>query len=93
MVTNPTHLAVAIGYEQDIDAAPYILAMGKDFLADQIDQASGAIQCSNRAQYLLSPKLWDEGEVYEFVPEETYEAIAEILRWLSILQDKMHKKM
>ncbi len=36
VVTNPIHLAIAIGYKQEIDAAPYILMMGKDYLADQI---------------------------------------------------------
>ena len=33
VVTNPTHLAIAIGYNKEIDAAPYILAMGEDLLA------------------------------------------------------------
>ena len=31
----------------------------------------------------LAHKLWDDGELYEFVPEDTYEAIAEILRWIA----------
>ena len=36
VVTNPTHLAIAIGYERDVDAAPYIFAMGKDILAERM---------------------------------------------------------
>ena len=36
LVTNPTHLAIAIGYEREVDAAPYILAMGKDILAERM---------------------------------------------------------
>ena len=35
VVTNPTHLAIAIGYEKEVDAAPYILAMGKDVLLNE----------------------------------------------------------
>jgi len=35
----------------------------------------------------LAHKLWEEGEVYEFVPEETYEPLAEILRWIASLQE------
>ena len=27
------------------------------------------------------------GEIYEYVPEETYEALAEILRWIASLKD------
>ena len=34
-------------------------------------------------EYQVGHKLWDEGEIYEYVPEDTYEAIAEILRWIA----------
>ena len=36
VVTNPTHLAIAIGYNRGVDAAPYIFAMGKDLFAERI---------------------------------------------------------
>ena len=32
--------------------------------------------------------LWDKGELYTFIPEENYEAVAEILKWV----DKMHRE-
>ncbi len=34
VVTNPTHLAIALGYEREVDPAPYILAMGSEVFAE-----------------------------------------------------------
>jgi len=86
VVTNPTHLAIAIGYSKEIDAAPYILAMGKDMLAERMIKVANELNVPIVRNIALAHKLWDEGELYEFVPESTYEAIAAILRWLASLQ-------
>lgn len=85
LVTNPTELAIAIGYDRDIDAAPYILGMGSDLLAARMVSLAKANDIPIVRNIKLAHKLWDEGEVYEFVPEETYEALAEILRWIRAL--------
>jgi len=87
IVTNPTHLAVAIGYEKEVDAAPYILAMGRDILAERIIKIADQYNIPVLRNISLAHKLWDEGEIYEFVPEETYDALAEILRWVASLKD------
>lgn len=85
VVTNPTHLAIAIGYNKEMDAAPYILAMGEDLLAERIVNTAELNGIPIVRNISLAHKLWNEGEIYEFVPEETYEALAEILRWISSL--------
>lgn len=85
IVTNPTHLAIAIGYNKEIDAAPYIVAMGQDILAERIIKIANENDIPVVRNIKLAHKLWDEGEIYEFVPEEAYEPIAEILRWISSL--------
>lgn len=86
VVTNPTHLAIAIGYKEEIDAAPYILTMGNDYLAEQIVKLADQYNVPVMRNIPLAHKLWEEGDIYEFVPEDTYEAIAEILRWVKSLQ-------
>ncbi len=85
IVTNPTHLAIAIGYKKDMDAAPYILAMGEDMLAERIIKLADEYNIPVVRNIRLAHKLWEQGDLYEFVPEETYEALAEILRWISAL--------
>ncbi len=87
VVTNPTHLAIAIGYEKEVDAAPYILAMGKDTLAERMIKIAEQHNVPILRNISLAHTLWDEGEIYEYVPEETYEALAEILRWVASLKD------
>ncbi len=87
LITNPTHLAIAIGYEEDVDAAPYILGMGSDHLAAQMIKMAEKYEVPVLRNVPLARKLWDEGELYEYVPEETYEPLAEILRWISFLKE------
>lgn len=85
VVTNPTHLAIAIGYERDMDAAPYIIAMGDEIMAERIVAIAKQYDIPIVRNISLAHKLWENGDVHEFVPEETYEAVAEILRWISAL--------
>ncbi|WP_039357679.1 type III secretion system export apparatus subunit SctU [Candidatus Protochlamydia amoebophila] len=87
VVTNPTHLAIAIGYERHMDAAPYILAMGKDILAERIVKIAEKNDIPVLRNITLAHILWEQGEIYEYVPEDTYEALAEIMRWIASLKD------
>jgi type III secretion protein U len=85
VVTNPTHLAVAVGYDRAVDSAPYIVAMGEDVLAERIITLAKRYDIPIVRNIKLAHELWDNGEIYEFVPENTYEALAEILRWIASL--------
>lgn len=89
VVTNPTHMAIVIAYNKLFDPAPYILGMAKDVLAERLIKLAEECDVPVIRNITLAHKLWDEGEVYEFVPESTYEAIAEILRWLASLKTDM----
>lgn len=86
VVTNPTHLAIALGYSREIDAAPYIIAMGENILAERIVKIAEASDIPIIRNIKLAHKLWNEGDVYEYVPEDTYEVIAEIMRWIASLK-------
>jgi flagellar biosynthesis protein FlhB len=85
VVTNPTHLAIALAYNREIDAAPYILAMGENLLAERIIKIAEQNDIPVVRNIKLAHKLWENGDVYEYVPEDTYEVVAEIIRWVSAL--------
>lgn len=85
VVTNPTELAIAIGYDRNVDSAPYIIAMGKDVLAARMVAIAKKNNVPIVRNIKLAHKLWDDGEIHEFVPEDTYEPLAEILRWIAAL--------
>lgn len=88
IVTNPVQLAIAIGYNKEIDAAPYILVMGEGILAERIVQFANEGEVPIVRNIELAHKLWLEGEIFEYIPEDTYEAMAEILRWINSLEDE-----
>lgn len=87
VVTNPTHLAIAIGYQRELDSAPFILAMGQDHLAERMITLAKRYDVPVLRNIPLAHKLWDEGELYEYIPEDTYEPMAEILRWVAALKE------
>ena len=86
VVTNPVHLAIAIGYERELDPAPYILVMGEGVLAERIIKYAEQFEIPVVRNIELAHKLWRDGEIYEYIPEETYDAMAEILRWIESLE-------
>lgn len=88
VVTNPLHIAVAIGYNKEMDAAPYIIAMGQDLIAERIVKLAERYHIPVVRNIRLARRLWDEGDVHEYVPEDTYEAIAEIIRWINSLNSE-----
>lgn len=88
VVTNPTHLAIAIGYKKGVDQAPYIVAMAKDLLAERLIKMAKGYNVPIVRNIKLAHELWENGEVYEYIPENTYEAVAEILRWIAALDSE-----
>lgn len=86
VVTNPTHLAIALGYERGVDAAPYILGMGKDHVAEQMILVAKQYNIPIVRNIKLAHNLWDNAEIYEYIPEDSYEAVAKILRFIVSLQ-------
>jgi flagellar biosynthesis protein FlhB len=81
VIVNPTHLASALRYVEDLDTAPKLVAQGEGELARRIMEAARAygIPCIHDvplARALRELELGDE------IPEALYEAVAEILRTL-----------
>lgn len=86
VVTNPTHLAIAIAYNRELDLAPYVLAMGDGGLAERMIKLAKEYNVPVVRNIALAHLLWDEAAIYEYVPEGAYEPIAGIMRWLASLQ-------
>ncbi|MFA6757310.1 MAG: flagellar type III secretion system protein FlhB, partial [Sulfurospirillaceae bacterium] len=82
VITNPTHYAVAIRYDQSKDRAPVVLAKGVDFLALKIKE----IALNHGVQIVENPPLareiYRQCDVDEAIPENLYKAIAEVLAFV-----------
>jgi len=79
VITNPTHYAVALGYEDGISGAPTVLAKGQDYIARKIRE----VAIENDVQIVENPplaqSLFAMCEVDDEIPEELYQAVADVL--------------
>lgn len=91
VVVNPTHLAVALEYDRATMNAPVVLAKGADLLAEQIRRAAREADVPVVADAPLAQALF-ELEVEDEIPEQLYEAVAEVLRWVYRLSQEREVK-
>jgi len=88
VVTNPTHLAIALKYDPETMRAPRVLAKGADFLAMSIRQVAIEHGVPIVERKPLAQALYKSVEVGQEVPPEFYQAIAEILAYVYELSGK-----
>jgi len=86
VITNPIHIAVALAYNAEKDPAPKILVMGKGVYAASIVKIALAENIPIMRNVPLAQELYNKGQIGQYIPEETYEAIAEVLKWLDQLE-------
>ncbi len=86
VITNPTHLAVAIDYQEETEPAPKIVTMGMGLVADQIVKMAVEYHIPIMRNVELAQTLYQKGKISEYIPEETYRAVAEILKWLKKME-------
>ena len=88
IVTNPTHLAVALQYDPETMAAPLVLAKGADLLAMQIRQLAAKHGVPLIERKPLARALYAEVDVNGEVPVEHYAAVAELLAYVYRLEGR-----
>jgi flagellar biosynthesis protein FlhB len=82
VIVNPTHLANALRYREEEDAAPRVVAQGRGELAHRIVEAARAYGVPCIVDVPVARAL-AELETGDEIPEVLYEAVAEILRELA----------
>ncbi len=86
VITNPIHIAVAIEYNEEEEPAPKIVTMGRGAIADRIVHIAEEHSIPIMRNVELAQTLYKDGTISGFIPEETYEAMAEVLKWLAQLE-------
>jgi len=81
VITNPTHYAVALRYELDMDA-PIVVAKGRDFLAKEIKEVAIWHGIAIMENPPLAQALYKTVEVGSPIPAALYTAVAEILAFV-----------
>lgn len=86
VVTNPTHYAVALAYNQGVDAAPKVLAMGVDHMAMKIREIAKENDIPFVEDPALARALYAQANVGEEIPLELFEAVAQVISFLMALK-------
>jgi type III secretion protein U len=86
IITNPTHIAVALKYDPENEPAPIILTMGTGSFADKIVKIGLDNNIPIMRNVDLARELYSKGKISDYIPEDTYEAVAEILKWIESLE-------
>jgi flagellar biosynthesis protein FlhB len=81
VVTNPTHYAVALRYDAEA-AAPVVVAKGKDLLAARIRRIAADHGVPVVSDPPLARSLHGSVEVGRMIPEELYQAVAQLLAFV-----------
>jgi flagellar biosynthesis protein FlhB len=82
VITNPTHLAVALKYERGKMVAPVVIAKGAGFLAEKIREVARSSRIPIVEDKPLAQALYKTVEIGDAIPEEWYKAVAEILAYV-----------
>ncbi|MBL8151498.1 MAG: type III secretion system export apparatus subunit SctU [Blastocatellia bacterium] len=87
VIVNPTHIAVAIRYNKEEMDAPQIIAKGEMLMAEKILEIARENNIPVMRNVPLAHAL-NKLEEGEEIPEELYEAVAEVLNWVY----KLHRQ-
>lgn len=88
IVTNPTHISVALKYDGDTMVAPSVTAKGADHLALRIREIAKENEIPIVENIMLARTLYKTVKVGHGVPRTLYKAVAEILAFVYKLKRK-----
>ncbi len=93
ILTNPTHLAIALKYDPDDEAPPICVAKGADNMARRIRQIAFDNDVPVIENRPLARALYDNIEVDHMVPVEHWQVVAEIIGFVIDLQNNHHRDL
>jgi flagellar biosynthetic protein FlhB len=90
IVTNPTHIAVALKYDAEKMAAPRVVAKGADLVAQRIKEVARKNGIPLVENVPLARALHKSVKVGGSVPRSLYQAVAEVLAYVYRLKGKFN---
>lgn len=82
VITNPTHYAVALKYDQSKPGAPVVVAKGADLMSQQIRQIAAHHDVPILSAPPLTRAIYYAAEVGEEIPSGLYIAVAQVLAFV-----------
>lgn len=88
VITNPTHIAVALRYDTELESAPVVLAKGEDYVARKIREAAAEAGVEIVENKPLARMLYQTVDIGQEIPPELYQAVAEVLAMIYNLKNR-----
>ncbi len=89
VITNPTHYAIALKYDPDTMVAPVVVAKGVDFIAAKIREIATENKVTMVENRPLARALYETVDIDSPVPQEHYQAVAEVISYVFRLKGKI----
>ena len=89
VITNPTHLAIALKFERDMPA-PMVVAKGAGHVAERIRAIATENDIPIIEQKPLARTMFQNVEIGQYIPVELYQAVAEVLAYVYRLKGLVH---
>lgn len=87
IITNPTHFAVALRYDQASMGAPSVIAKGADLVAARIREIAEEHRVPLFEAPPLARALYHNVDINEQIPPRLYAAVAQVLSWIYQVRD------
>lgn len=88
IVTNPTHIAVALTYAKNSMDAPKVVAKGADLLAQRIKKVAAEAGIPMVENVPLARTLFKSVKIGQTIPRALYQAVAEVLAYVYRLKNR-----
>jgi len=82
VVTNPTHVAVALKYEAGKMDAPRVVAKGAELIAQRIKEIAREHKVPIVEDKILARALYSSVDIGEAIPEKLFQAVAQLLAYI-----------
>lgn len=79
VITNPTHLAIALKYEEGSSGAPIVVGKGADYIALKIKNIAKENDVPIIENKPLARLMYEKVEIDQEIPQDLYQGVAEIL--------------
>ena len=89
VITNPTHFAVALKYDNTTGQAPVVVAKGADYLAFKIKEIAAENDVEIVENKPLARMLYSNVDIGNEIPAELYQSVAEVLAYVYRLKNKV----
>ena len=79
VITNPTHIAVALTYDHAVADSPIVVAKGAGFIAEKIKEVAREHDVPIIEDKPVARTLYENVELGEMIPVELYQTVAQLL--------------